>query len=292
MGHYTFVSDYKDRPNYRYSFNELAKLIYGIDFEPWYQRGYWRDQYICYSYLQGDKMVANVSVTKMDVIVSGKLKRGLQIGTVMTHPDYRRQGLAARLMDIVIAENEGKGDFMYLFANAGVLQFYPRFGFKRIQQSQYSASVGALPPASYPPRQLDLSEPADLSLLHRLSERRVPVASSLGVINDQPLLMFYLRGPYRDNVYYLADADLAVVCEREANVLKILDIIGPTPFELDRIIAALISKGIDTIEFCFTPEGSQLHIHCEEWQSDDALFIRPGSFKLPQRFMFPELSHA
>lgn len=45
----------------------------------------------------------------------------------MTHPDYRGQGLAKKLLEHVIAKYEDQYDFLYLFANDTVLDFYPKF---------------------------------------------------------------------------------------------------------------------------------------------------------------------
>lgn len=51
---------------YRMSFNALTEKIFGFNFEQWYQDGYWKNQYIPYSLMDGDKVVSNVSVNIMD----------------------------------------------------------------------------------------------------------------------------------------------------------------------------------------------------------------------------------
>ena len=53
-----FISDYKNDPAYRLSFNELAGKTFGIDFEKWYQLGFWNDRYVCYSFAEGNRIVA------------------------------------------------------------------------------------------------------------------------------------------------------------------------------------------------------------------------------------------
>lgn len=40
MSNYQFIKDYKDNEQYRLSFNNLAKTIFELDFELWYQQGY------------------------------------------------------------------------------------------------------------------------------------------------------------------------------------------------------------------------------------------------------------
>lgn len=85
------IKDYKDDINLRLSFNELAGKVFSIDFERWYQLGFWNNQYVCYSFTDHDQVIANVSVSKMNIILNGKKIRAIQIGTVMTHPDHRKK---------------------------------------------------------------------------------------------------------------------------------------------------------------------------------------------------------
>lgn len=59
----------------------------------------------------------------------------------MTHPNYRGQGLAKNLLNHVIAKYEDQYDFLYLFANDTVLDFYPKFGFERIEESSFTVDA-------------------------------------------------------------------------------------------------------------------------------------------------------
>lgn len=102
MNEYQLISDYKQNEKYKESFNDLAKHVFELDFKGWYDRGCWNDNYICYSYVDGDKVIANTSINKMNVISNGKEYKAIQLGTVMTHPDYRHQGLATKLMNHII----------------------------------------------------------------------------------------------------------------------------------------------------------------------------------------------
>lgn len=49
----------------------------------------------------------------------------------MTDPDYRGRGLSCWLIDRVLEDFEQQVDFVFLYANDSVLDFYPKFGFKR-----------------------------------------------------------------------------------------------------------------------------------------------------------------
>jgi GNAT superfamily N-acetyltransferase len=113
MTNYQLVSDYKDIETYKESFNELAKIVFELDFKKWYEKGCWNDNYICYSYV-GDKVIANTSINKMTLVSNGKEYKAIQVGTVMTHPDYRNQGLSGKLMNHIIEKYEPEYDFIQM----------------------------------------------------------------------------------------------------------------------------------------------------------------------------------
>ncbi len=95
MNNVNLISEYKNNEQYRKSFNSLSQRIFDIDFEPWCHAGHWNDWYICYSFIdEDDSAIANCSVNLLDLIIYGSRKKSIQIGTVMTHPDYRGHGLS------------------------------------------------------------------------------------------------------------------------------------------------------------------------------------------------------
>jgi predicted N-acetyltransferase YhbS len=104
MMNITFKKDYKNNEKLRNSFNTLASMVFGINFEKWYKLGLWNERYIPFSYVEGEQVIANVSVNLLDFVVNGKEKKAIQIGTVMTHPDYRNRGLSASLINKVLEE--------------------------------------------------------------------------------------------------------------------------------------------------------------------------------------------
>ncbi len=62
-------------------------------------------------------MLSNVSANRMKFLQNGEEKYYIQIGTVMTDEDYRKQGLASGLIKHVISEYENECDGIYLFGN-------------------------------------------------------------------------------------------------------------------------------------------------------------------------------
>lgn len=296
MSKYQLVSDYKHIKKYKESFNELAKLVFNLDFKEWYDKGCWNDNYICYSYIDGDKVIANASVNKMVVICNGKEYKAIQVGTVMTHPDYRHKGLAARLMNIIIEKYEKEYDFIYLFANDTVLDFYPKFGFEKVKESRFSLKTSDLKKqvlSKSTIRKLDSDNQADFELMKGFAAERIPVSSTFGVKNNDQLLLFYFIFVFNGATYYIEEEDTIVIVKQEENKLHIFDILSKESVDLVRILNHIVSANTQLMEFYFTPDSNSENIYTEIITgSDDTLFVRPFIKDMPRHLLFPLTSHA
>lgn len=143
----------RDNAARRESFMALAERVFGLSFREWYAGGWWSERYRPYVLAHGDRVLACIAVNVMDTAWRGKDRRYIQLGTVMTDPACRGQGLSRRLMEAVLADWEDACDGIYLFANETVLEFYPRFGFERAAEYEWTLPVrqeaGALPAAGH-----------------------------------------------------------------------------------------------------------------------------------------------
>jgi ribosomal protein S18 acetylase RimI-like enzyme len=296
MREYQLISDYKHNQTYKESFNELAKQVFELDFHEWYTRGCWNDDYICYSYVDGEKVIANVSVNKMILTSNGRTYQALQLGTVMTHPDYRQQGLAAKLTNHVITKYEQDYDFLYLFANPSVLDFYPKFGFQKVQESRFSlpaSRVKATVPSKSALRKLDVDSADDFALMKEFAASRVPVSTRWGVQASEHLSLFYFLLVFPDSLYYIEQEDVIVLFEREDDQLHVFDIVSKRAVDPEQIIGHLLTNETNVIQFHFMPESDNEHIQAELiTETDDTLFVRPSLPELPEHFLFPLTSHA
>lgn len=289
---YQLISDYKDNELYRKTFNDLAESTFDINFEEWYKQGFWNDKYVCYSYLDKNKVIANVSINKMDLIYQGNDYRALQIGTVMTHPDYRNQGLAQELINHVISKYEQDYDFFYLFANNTVLDFYPKFGFERVEESSFTVDATSLKKRNYIIKKLNPDDESDFQLISRIVSNRMPLSSILDVKNSEDLLMFYLLIALRDAIYYIEELDAIVLYEQEEEDLYVLDIISTKKLDIVEVLGFLANKKIETIHVSFTPEKNKYIDAAYIIETEDMLFMRPNLFTADPYFLFPATSHA
>lgn len=125
------------------TFSALPEQVFGLNFRDWYRKGFWTDQYIPYVMADGERVAANVSVNIMNFVWHDVPKHYVQLGTVMTDPAYRGQGLARTLLEEVLKDWAERCDCLYLFANSSVLDFYPKFGFARTTEYQYIMRLDA-----------------------------------------------------------------------------------------------------------------------------------------------------
>lgn len=292
MEKYELVSDYRHDDRLKESFNDLAIKTFGLDFRDWYNKGYWNDQYIPYSFVQEGKVIANASVYKMSIRINGEQLKGIQIGTVMTDEHYRHQGLSKQLMLHIMKEYEGACDFMYLFANETVLDFYPKFGFTRIHESEFSLDLTARPIQRKQTSVQQLTVEQDLALLEDYAKNRYIHSSLIAVEQNESLLMFYFTLVFPHAIYYLEELETIVFMEEEEGVLNIFDIISLQPIHIEELLANIVKDSTQKVVFYFTPEftlnGMTATIQPND---DDALFVLSKKAILPGNFMFPLTSH-
>ncbi|PAB60358.1 GNAT family N-acetyltransferase [Anaeromicrobium sediminis] len=285
------ISSYMDIEVYRKSFNELAKNTFGLNFEEWYQNGYLGDKYIAYSYLQDDKIIANVSVNKMNLVMDGKIKKAIQIGTVMTDSKYRNMGLAAKLMNHVIQKYENSCDLIYLFANDSVLEFYPKFGFEKISENSYEMEAKDIKRKVVPIKRLDIKNENDRENIKRLVQNRKPISEKLGIINDQWPLLVYCLYEYRNDMYYLMEDDSIVIARRNDHTLHLYDIISQKPINLDDVLEKVVREEDERVQFYFIPKKSKYNVmRGVAERIDDTLFVRTKD-PLCDEILFPMTSH-
>lgn len=296
MTNYLLVSDYKHHKVYRESFNKLAKLVFGIDFSNWYEKGYWNDDYICYSFVNKEQIIANAAINKMTIVLNNQEYKAIQVGTVMTHPSYRNQGLSRKLLNYIIVKYEGEYDFIYLFANDSVLDFYPKFGFNKVLESSFTINTSSFKKQQAKSdllRRLNINDQEDFQKIKDFAKKRVPVSSTLSVKNNGHLLMFYIIQVFHDAIYYSEEDDVILLLKQDTTHLHIFDIISQKKIDLDKILNKIVSEHTEQVHFHFTPDYDCKKFHIEYITSnEDTLFIRPLLKKVPKHFLFPLTSHA
>lgn len=287
---YLFQKGYRDNEKLRESFNMLANKIYGLDFEDWYQNGYWKDNYIPYSIVDGEKVVANASVNNMEFICDGKRKHYIQLGTVMTDEMYRNQGLSRFLIEEIFKNYKNKVDGIYLFANDSVLDFYPRFGFRKSKEYLYSKTVQNI--GKMRAVKMQMRNSTEWKVLENAIKNST-CNSSFYMENNLSLTMFHITKFMQESVYYIEEQETYVIAEIEQENLIIHNLFSKNLVNMDTMIDAF-GNDIRAVTLGFTPLNCEEYIKIEVKKEDTTLFIMGTDFDnfTKKGKMFPTLSHA
>ena len=288
---YGFVKDFKHKQEIRASFNKLTEITFGFNFENWYLNNYWSDNYIPYSLLHNTKVISNVSVNKMEFIIENEKKVGIQIGTVMTDKEYRHRGLSKFLMEQVINEWKEQSDFIYLFANDSVLDFYPKFNFQIVDQYQHSKPLN-ITNATSSLKKLDIDDQHDKELLVRAINESKPI-SKLAMQNNTSLVMFYCLSFKKNSIYYLRALKTVIIADFEGNTLYLHDVFSKERVKLNDVIQSISYKTTKKVILGFTPLN-EADYQISVLNQGDTLFVVKDkvSYFKNNTWMFPVLSHA
>lgn len=194
-------------------------------------------------------------------------------------------------MKHVIEKYENEYDFIYLFANDEVLNFYPKFGFEKVIETSYELDVSQLKKKEGLIRKLDKEREEDYKTIVRLASKRQPISQRLGIQDDIWPLLVYCFYEFRENLYYLEDEDVIVIADRTEGILHIYDILSLKTIDLDTIIEKIAMQNDRKIEFHFIPEGSKYSISSVFKEiPDNTLFLRTKDTVL-KGILFPMTSH-
>ena len=196
--------------------------------------------------MDGDAIVAHVGIWQYRMRVGRARLRTGGVGAVMTHGDYRKRGIAARVFRAVVeAMKQGDYDFSVLF---GIRDFYHRFGFvPAFPTVSHTVEVARLvhPPLKLRLRRVGYEQAVcgrgaimriynrEFALRTGSAERPIyTLIGGLSALPDQPEAFELTDASGRARGY--------VVVRAAGEELKILEVggLGP-PCGVDQIVAAL-----------------------------------------------------
>lgn len=298
--HFVLHSNYQNNSCLRNAFNRLVQLVFGFNFEDWYQGGWWGVHYVPYTLFYNGEAVANVSVNLLDFWAEGTMRHCVQIGTVMTHPDYRGLGLARLLMERVMQQYAPTTDLVYLYANDTVVDFYPKYGFTAgaQQQAVRTPFVADRQAAGthFASRRLQMAERAEQLLLAQAVMQSVPFANP--AMRDNPdLVLFYCTSVLQQAVYQLPGLGCYAVAQQQGDTLLLYDIFAPHLVDISAVAQALAQPGTQRLALGFWPQqGAAAAGFCAQplQQDDTTLFLYQHSpwRGCADQGMFPLLSQA
>ncbi len=285
---YCIEKNYRNNDVLRASFNRLAEKTFGLNFENWYQNGFWQDNYIPYSVVIDGEVVSNVSVNACNMNYKGKTVKLIQLGTIMTDIDHRGKGYAGALMKEVIKDYDGKVDGIYLFANDSVLEFYPKFGFKEAKEYQYSKEVTISGKCKV--QNIPLTNKTDFDRAAKILDTNNQNAQ-LYMVGNPGLYMFYLSQFMTENLFYIEECSSYAVAEMEDDTLILHTIIGNGA--VDEVIRAFGSQ-VKKVILCFTPKDTDGFEKSELHEEDTTFFVQGKFFEENhnEEYMMQAITHA
>jgi len=287
---YRIIKDYRDNETLRQSFNRLAEKTFGLDFEDWYRNGFWGDSYNPYSAVVNGEVVANVSVNRTDFLYDGKVLHFLQLGTVMTKEEYRKQGLIREIMGEIEKDAEGKADGIYLFANDSVLDFYPKFGFRKSAEYQYGKKVFNAGGCRL--EKVVMDNPAAWERLEDAIGRNL-FRGKLDLVRNPGLIMFYVTKFMRESVYFHKGTDTFVIADVEDGRLFLHNVFSAEVKETGQVIE-WFGKEIQEAVLGFAPTDAEGYEVTEIREEDCTFFIKGDGLQIleGEKLRIPSLAHA
>jgi predicted N-acetyltransferase YhbS len=280
----------RDDPALRSRFCDFVQSVFkGANFHLWAAHGGWSEDYDVWVAIDDGNIVSGVGVMRMDLIVHGRPQAGWQVGAVATAPEWRGRGLSRRLLNTVLAHLDALGEApVFLFANSSMLDFYPKFGFRRVMQQQYRALTDIVP---QPGRTvaLDIAHAAHRAFLEHMYRRARPLDSVFSAVSYCAATIFHLLHHPRQCVH-LPQHDLVAILRQEGDHLHLDDVVSAAPVDLRAILPLLAMAPVRSVEFGFRPT--------DLWGDDtlafedrEMLFLR-GAPEIQERDLhFPDMAH-
>lgn len=280
---------YEKDPALRQSFNALAEKTFGLNFENWYQTGFWQENYVPYSVILDGQVVANVSLNRTDMIIHGEEKRLYQLGTVMTRQEYRNQGLIRRIM-AEIEKDIADADGVYLFANDSVLTFYPKFGFQKAREYVYSKALAQTGECRM--ERMPMTGPREWNTLQQAMESST-FPAGCRMVGNPGLIFFYVTQFMGECVYHCDDLNTWVIGEVEDGALLLHNVFTSEPVSLTDVLDAF-GPQIHSVTLGFTPADPTGFVCRELREEDTTFFVKGAVFRAfsQARLRIPSLSHA
>jgi GNAT superfamily N-acetyltransferase len=281
-----YRSDYFDDPDAKASFELYAKKIFGLDFSRWKARGLWDNQYKPFSAFMDGECVASICVYPSEMKFDGARKKGAQLLTVGTLPEYRLRGIQREIWKRAHAWIKQECDFTFLFTDESAAGFYEKLGLRK--QPEYFETIRCPQPtirAKLRFKRLNLEQDRDYEIIERLAREREMVSNRIGFLNPNLLLFMFLY-VYQGWSYYLEDIDAVIVVEETKDRLRIHDIVARQMPKLSDIDSFLAQFKKDEIDFLFCTDLLGVN-HSKKKTVKDSLLFVSDDFELEGRFVFP-----
>jgi predicted N-acetyltransferase YhbS len=178
------------------------------------------------------RVVSHVGLLTLPLLVRGRLVAAGGVHGVATHPDRRRRGLYRALMEELLGFASERYDTLVL--TTARPDYFEPFGFRVVPERIFT--LRAPPPARrrLETRRLDLADPADRALMHRLLDQRAPLSDVLCLGPAEKCVWGFYEAA--SVLTYAPSLDLALIAEQSGRLLRIIDVIASRVPTLDSVL--------------------------------------------------------
>ena len=208
----------------------------------------------------------------------------------MTDEAYRGKGYSRTIMERVLKDCDRSFEGVYLFAEDHMSGFYEKFGFMRKSEYQCRKKVNITNPAAI--EKISMESKEEQARMVDIIRKREQYGDHI-MVNNPGLFMFYLAGPFSDNVYYVPSSEAYVVANVVEDTLTLYAIFADDRISLGDIISSFGNR-IKRVIMAFSPENNTGFDQKMIESEDSVMLVRGSVFEsaVSERFMFPEISHA
>ncbi|MED1090835.1 GNAT family N-acetyltransferase [Bacillus paramycoides] len=270
----------------------LFEEVFGITSQTWQDfsaKGYWDYTYKALSFLQDDSVIANAAAFSLPLLINGEKISAAGIQSVMTHPDFRRQGLMTQLLNKLIEEIDKQCECILLFTENPKL--YTSFGFQIVQEYLMTVPYDKKNNKDSLLRKLDFYNEEDRQLISETIANSQRLSNMFSTLNYQP--SFYLNmydSKWNEKLYYSKKLDTMIVYEVENEKLKLFGVFALVLPILDELCEE-ISESFKEIEFYFYPDQLGIDdVQLTELQSSKYLMVRSNKELDFKGYKFPVLT--
>lgn len=259
--------------------DDLLGEVFGLSLAAWRTQGAWTSDYTAYALEENGVILTNASLCQVSLRSRGGVQTAYQVGAVATRPSWRGRGLARVLMQSIL-DRHGEQP-LFLFANDSVLDFYPRFGFRRAEDytPRLRRSLGAARSGMVP---LAEDDPAVANILRD----RAVFSSLLDCPSAFSIHWFHYLYEYPGCIYQVPALGVMLAARQEGSVLTLMDVAARQPLSFDQLAPYLGFAGVEEIRFGFNPDWLGIDYDLLGPPPDSTLFVR-GNLSLPPGAIIP-----
>ena len=246
---YKYLKGYQSNTNLMKSYYNFTQSVFRFDLIDWINAGYWGNKYVPHSLVYNDRIIANISASIMQLQIMGKDFSAIQLGSVGVLEEYRGKGLARILIEKVLEEYT-QFPLIFLFANQSVLDFYPKFSFRRVNESVSRINVSDCCVQIRKVAKINIGS----ECLRRLLDAKLQHSSIVDARGNHSIYWFHLMYNYSKNLYYIEDKDIVLIVKYQGECAIIVDVLSTYTINFDEIIGYILKNDTKKVYFHFTPD--------------------------------------